>query len=285
MSPQSIPTLVVLIGLALPAAASGYTLGSSDAPYPPPAAMAHAKALGATTGRILVDPTRPLGATYDAAVQIRRNAGVRPQLIVGGMATKANRPRHLRLVARATVRVFKRYPDAYSISMFNEPDLAGVDVCRYARVFRRTYRTLKRLGAERVLLGEVMANDTTDWLRRWHDCDQPAGDGFAWHGYGLIPDLPGAPMHWGNVARLARSIGLEPYITEFGVPTRGAYAKSEREAAALWGDALGRADAISVQELVVYHVSEAGSGSRWDTSLVDSHGRPRLAFATIAAAR
>lgn len=286
MSCRSISTLAVLALIASPGTAhADFALGAADAPYPAPSSMMAQQLLGATVSRIVIDPTVPLGPTYDAAVQMRRAAGLQPQFVVGGMATKANRPSDLQLVARATVATFKRYPDAYSVSMFNEPDLAGVPVCRYARVFRDTYRTLKSLGAQRVLLGEVMANTTTDWLRAWHDCHEPAGDGFAWHGYGLIPTLPGAPMHWGSVARLSRSMGLEPYVTEFGVPTRGAYAKTQQQAAAIWSDALGRADAIGVQELVVYHVSEAGGQSRWDTSLVDSHGHPRLAFATIAAAQ
>jgi len=274
--------LVVALLSVPPSAAHATTLGAADAAYPPQSSMLAQQLLGATTSRIVIDPTKPLGPTYDAAVRMRRAAGLQPQFVVGGMATKANKANDLHLVARATVATFRRYPDAYSVSMFNEPDLAGVPICRYARVFRATYRTLKRLGAQRVLLGEVMANTTTDWLRAWHDCHEPAGDGFALHGYGLIPTLPGAPMHWGSVARLSRSMGLEPYITEFGVPTRGVYAKSQQQAAAIWSDALGRAEAIGVQQLVIYHVSEADSGSKWDTSVVDDRGRPSLAFGVIA---
>lgn len=253
-------------------------------PYPPAGAMLQARELGATISRIVIDPGRPLARTYDAAIQLRRAAGLRVQLVVGGASTSLDHPSDLERVARATIRVFRRYPHAWSISMFNEPDLDHVPICRYARVFRHTYRTLKRLGARRVLLGEVMANTTTAWLRDWHRCRQPAGDGFAFHGYGFIRSLPGAPDQWPAVARLARSYHLSPYVTEFGVPTRGPWAQTPAAAAGEWRHALTMARRIRAAEIVVYNVSQAPASSAWDTSVVAADGQPREAFAAIRSA-
>src|SRR5690349_21395431 len=78
--------LVLAIALAVTPLPSAHALviGAQDGLTASPDDLSATRGLGATVARILIDPSKPL-AMYDPAIQARRDAGMRPQLVIGGL--------------------------------------------------------------------------------------------------------------------------------------------------------------------------------------------------------
>lgn len=285
---------VLLATLLAPASAHAYTLGAADGTT----TGAHAAAqLGARTYRIVMDPAIPLDQ-YAPRVETYRAAGMRPQIVVGGTGTsvRGTTTRQGQWITAYAVAAFKRWPDAYSVSVVNEPNLSGTSACNYSKTFRRAYRSLKAAGVPRVLFGEWSPGQPVQWTNAAIGCSSKpiTADGWAWHCYDAGPEWYGVTYaysthRWLQSKRLRAHLrnrkggGLALYCTEYGQQTRGVNAVSETVAALRWSRALGLARKY-MAEIVVWGIHEAPTGAKWDSSLTDSNGRPRPAFGMIAAA-
>src|SRR3954468_11960722 len=141
---------VLLAVLIVPSSAHAYVLGAADGTAE---AAPLAQQLGAKTYRLGMDSTAPLEA-YAPRIEAYRAVGMRPQIVVDGTSTsvRGRTGKNWQTINYA-IHAFKRWPDAYSVSVFNEPGLAGIGVCQYARTFNRAYKMLKRAGVPRVLFG------------------------------------------------------------------------------------------------------------------------------------
>ena len=294
-SPWLLATLCVL-PLAFAQPADAFTLGAADGSTE---AAPVAAQLGARTYRLVMDSTQSL-ETYAARVEAYRAQGMRPQIVVDGTGTEV-RGRHGKnwQTINYAINAFRRWPDAYSVSVMNEPNESGISACQYGRTFKRAYRMLKRAGVPRVLFGEWSPRDPLNWttavLSGCH-LGQIKADGFAWHCYDAQPGW------WGiGHAREARrylkgmrkwlhtprGFSLPMFCTEYGVITRGMYASgwTEQQGAQRWGHALAIVRKYHMAQIVAWGIQEVGKDSAWDSSVVAADGRPRAAFATIASAR
>ena len=161
-------------------AAQAYTLGAADGN---PAAAPIAAHVGARTYRIVMDPNAPLDA-YADRIEAFRAHGMRPQIVVGGTGTTVRGRTTVEKwqIVNTAIHAFERWPDTYSVSVINEPDLAGVSACQYAKTYRTAYRMLKRAGVPRVLFGEFSPLNPLRWTKRALDCvGSLKTDGWAWH--------------------------------------------------------------------------------------------------------
>lgn len=278
--------------------AQAYTLGAADSSTQ---AAPLAGQLGAHTYRVVMDSTVPLEA-YAARIDAYRAYGMKPQLVIDGTGTSV-RGRHGKnwQTINYAIHAFNRWPDAYSVSVMNEPNESGISVCQYARTFDRAYRMLKAAGVPRVLFGEWSPNQPIAWNDAVRDrCHaKVVADGWAWHCYDANDRWTGIQyarqirsylrkqrhfMH----TRKGNPLGM--YCTEYGALTRplvnsagvAAAALTDDDGARAWSNALRQARRYGVREIVAWGVMEAPSGSRWDSSIVDSDGRPRQAFQVIA---
>lgn len=289
---------ICTIPLAFADTADAYTLGAADGTTQ--AAPLAAK-LGARTYRLVMDSTQPL-ESYAPRIDAYRALGMRPQLVIDGTGTSVRglTGKNWQTINYA-VKAFKRWPDAYSVSVMNEPDLSGIDGCQYIRTFNRAYRMLKHAGAPRVLFGEFSPRApmawTTDVLAACHK--RVTADGFAWHCYDANPKWQGidsarpfarALKTLRHSLSTPRGFSLPLFCTEYGVMTRplgnqaGVYAAAVGDSggATKWRHALNVAKRQKLAEIVAWGITEAHSGSRWDSSLVHADGTPRPAFAAIA---
>ena len=265
-----------------------------------PEAAPLAAQLGARTYRLVMDPNVPLDA-YAPRIEAYRAVGMRPQIVVGGTGTsvRGKGSREKWQIINYAIHALKRWPDSYSISVLNEPDLSGVSACEYAQTFRTAYRMLKAAGAQRVLFGEWSPGNPVGWSGNAALCTKGVvADGFAWHCYDIGPSWVGVThmreiRSWlrdmrtlkGSRMRTRRGNALPIYCTEYGVPTRGRYGFAEQNGPAYWSRAFAIVRKYHVEQIVAWGIVEAPAGSAWDTSLVDSDGNKREAFATIASAR
>ena len=284
--------LFVLVAIAATASpAHAYTLGAGDGQTE---AAPMAAQLGARTYRLVMDSTQSLDA-YEARIEAFRAQGMRPQITVDGVATGGGFHTDYRSINYA-IRAFKRWPDAYSVSVLGEPE-SHVTACDYAKFFNRAYRALKRAGVPRVLFGEFMPFNGIDVTENATKCGRKiTADGWAWHCYdndgwfginkarvisGWLKTM--RRSHW--PVRSATGHALQMYCTEYGVMTRGGHRADDLAAARSWGRAFSLVRKYHVQQIVAWGVLETPAASAWDTSVVAADGTPRKAFATIASAR
>ena len=283
--------------LAFAQPAHAFTLGAADGSTE---AAPVAAQLGARTYRLVMDSSQSLD-TYAPRVEAYRAAGMLPQIVVDGTGTQV-RGKHGQnwQTINYAVQAFKRWPDAYSVSVMNEPNLSGISACQYAKTFRRAYRMLKAAGVPRVLFGEFAPTEKPtplDWTAAIARCTNGiVADGWAWHCYdndgwfginkarvisGWLKTM--RRSHW--PVRSATGHALQMYCTEYGVMTRGGHRADDLAAARSWGRAFSLVRKYHVQQIVAWGVLETPAASAWDTSVVAADGTPRKAFATIASAR
>jgi len=301
--------ILTLLVIALSASAinttvaQAYTLGAADSSSQ---AAPLAAQLGARTYRIVMDPSVPLDV-YAPRVEAYRAAGMLPQIVVGGTGTtvRGKTTTEKWRIVNYAVHALQRWPDTYSVSVINEPDMAGVSVCQYAKTFRTAYKMLKAAGAKKVLFGEWSPGNPLRWSDRSARCTNGGGvvaDGWAWHGYDANASWIGVKdtKQIRTFLRAMRPLmhtrkgsPLPMYCTEYGALTRAlrnhvgvvAAALSDDAGAYAWANALRQVRRYGIRQIVAWGVMEAPSGSKWDSSLVDSAGRPRQAFNVIASQR
>jgi len=293
---------VAVIALATSAAnatiADAYTLGAADGTTE---AAPIAARLGARTYRVVMDPNVPLDA-YAPRIQAYRAMGMRPQIAIGGTGTTTRgRTRNGTVDWRAVnyaVHAAHRWPDAYSVSVVNEPDLSGISVCGYYNTYRTAYRMLKRAGVKRVLFGEFSPASPLGWtaavLDRCAKSDVIA-DGWAWHCYDSFASWFGIGNTRDARKYLSQNRGrihtrkgntLPLYCTEYGSLVRfNGGTTPEDVGADQWRRALAITRKYDVKEIVAWGITESPSGSVWDSSLVRCDGTLRPAFAVVARAQ
>jgi hypothetical protein len=284
--------------LALPASAHAYTLGAADGTTE---AAPLAQQLGARTYRIVLDPSTPL-EHYAPRIDAYRAYGMRPQLVIGGTGTDVRGKTDSQgyWMTNYALKAFERWPDTYSISIQNEPDLSGSSVCQYARNFRRAYKTLKRAGVPRVLFGEFSPGNPIGWTAGAAECSRQdiVADGWAWHCYDAHKLWKGIGYARAFTTKLRRSrdrihtprgFTLPLYCTEYGALTRElsgrggvVAATGGDDGARLWSRALGIAKRERLAQIVAWGITEVHTDSKWDSSLLRADGSIRPAFKVIA---
>lgn len=287
---MSVRALIVAIAvvLSLPASASAALLGSADSDAGNPEIAA---SMGARTSRLILNPNRPI-ESYDDSIAARREAGLRPQLVIGGL-TAGGVIDSGRLAAYA-VAAWRRWPDVFSVSLINEPELSGYAArpCEFRKTFNIAYRALKAAGMPLVLFGEWSPHSTLARTSDVIQCGSVTADGFAWHAYdwstayaGRITNLRAISAYLGGARprlHTPRGFSLPMFVTEYGQLTRGPNAATEALAAFRWRRALALVERYGVKEIVAYQITPSGDDSGWDSSLIDADGRKRQAFHAIA---
>ncbi len=284
-----------------------------------PTAFAAARYIGSRDMRLIIvwDRVQPAPgvwnwADYDAAIERARGfnvqlalggIGARPPAWAGGGAYHPNGQgswRHLDELAfvRFVSAAARRYGDRVRLwSILNEADLTGFPAKRYAALFARSRRAIRRFDGPRarVLWGEFSANHPIGYTDKALEAARRpvVADGFALHPYSRpFALLPGGIAHlrqvnehiarWarGRRARLAVPGGgpLPVYATEYGCLTRG---HDEQECALQWEQGLQQATRHGLRQIVAYQMLPTDVGS-WDTSIVRSDGAPSLAMQLIA---
>lgn len=290
--------LATIASVAAPQAAHAYVLGAAGGAEAAPVAAQ----LGARTYRIVLDSTHPLDE-YAAQIDAYRAQGMAPQLVIDGTGTtvRGRTGKNWQTINYA-IHAFQRWPDAYSVSVFNEPNEAGIGACQYVDTFNRAYRMLKRAGAPRVLFGEWSPRNPLKWsaatIGRCHQ--KVTADGWAWHCYDPNPGWYGIGhagdiQDWlrANRARIhtPRGFTLPMFCTEYGVIARypnqapdaaaETLARANTQGAQMWANALRIADRYLVQ-IVAWGVVDEHPAASWDSSLVTADGTPRASFKTVA---
>ena len=273
---------VLLIAAPL-ASAARYDIGVGDSPLYPAAQSAP---LRAAALRVVIDPAKPL-SSYDGHIAAHRAVGQLPQLVIGGTGTTNHRS--TKNVVKTAVAAARRWAPVYSVSVVNEPDTAGVSVCGYAKTYVDAYGKLRAAGVKRVLFGEFAPHNATRWLRATltrcgttsKQLRTKAGN-VAWHAYGTGVDLA-VPLSKATKSLTHRTPKL--YVTEAGYVLRHRSgnvlaASVPGGAVGWWRHALKVANA-HLSEIVAWDI-RARPNAVWDSSLIDSAGRPRPAFAVIA---
>jgi hypothetical protein len=265
------------------ASAAKYALGVGDSPLFPAAESAP---LHAVASRVVIDPAKPL-SHYDAQIAAHRAIGQLPQLVVGGTGTKNHRS--TKGVVATAVAAAKRWKPVYSVSVVNEPDTAGVSVCGYAKTYLAAYGKLRAAGVKRVLFGEFAPHNALRWQRATLSrCGTTSRKlrtkvgNVAWHAYGTGVDLA-APIS--TLTRRLTHHRPKLYVTEAGFVLR--HRSGNVLAASVPGGAVGwwrhalKVASAHLTEIVAWDI-RARPNAVWDSSLIDSAGRPRPAFAVIA---
>jgi hypothetical protein len=263
------------------ASAAKYDLGVADSPVYPAAESA---ALRAVASRVVIDPSKSL-SHYDAHIAAHRAIGQLPQIVVGGTGTK--RHRSTTGVVRTALAAVKRWKPVYSVSVVNEPDTAGVSVCGYAKTYLSAYGKLRAAGVKRVLFGEWSPKHALAWQRATltrcgttsRKLRTKVGN-VAWHAYGTGMDLA-RPMS--TLARRLTHHKPKLYVTEAGyvLRHRGGHVLATKGGAVAWWRHALRIASAHLTEIVAWDI-RARPNAAWDSSLIDSAGRPRPAFAVIA---
>src|SRR4051812_31185152 len=215
-------TFAILAGALMVAApmasAAKYDLGVGDSAMFPAAESA---GLHAVASRVVIDPALPL-KFYDSHIAAHRAVGQLPQLVVGGTNTRNHRS--TKGVVRAAVAAARRWAPVYSVSVVNEPDMAGVAVCDYAKTYLAAYGSLRAAGVKRVLFGEWSPKHALAWQRatltRCGTTSQKLRSkvgNVAWHAYG-----PGLALARPLSAATRRITHHRPklYVTEAGYVLR-----------------------------------------------------------------
>lgn len=269
---RKVTLLGTLLALALVGQAQALTVASQDMLSASDTQLVQSASLGTSVARVFVDPTHPL-ESYDAAVAARVDAGMRVQVVVGGLGAG---PLPSPAQAAAVVR---RWPNLYSVSFGNELELSGQihGWCAFRTQWRRLYTAAKLAGAKKVLFGEFSPHKTTTLVAMLSACGPITADGFAWHAYdwgggeGTVTKLRRIArlVHQAKL-RTSRGKPVPLYITEYGQLTRGPCSASPDLAAYRWSRAFALAGRFHVRELLVYGVHpEYGN---WDTSVMDEWG-------------
>lgn len=272
--------LAAIVLLAVPTSASAWVLGAGDRADADPNVSAE---LGATAYRVVIDPSVPL-ESYDARIEAHRAVGQAPQLVIGGTGTIDHQSS--RGVVRAAVAAAQRWPDAFSVSVVNEPNESGMGVCEYARVYAEAYHSLRAIGVRRILFGEWSPNNAVGW--QWatlnpQRCHATAlllrriVKHVAWHAYSAASLNAGRELQSIAVAFTGHTPDL--YMTEAGYVLSTFGAKhADTGGLAYWRRALRAVRRDHVREIVSWDVSTPAAWSVWDASLIEPSGRPRPAF-------
>jgi hypothetical protein len=265
------------------ASAAPYDLGVGDSALYPAAQSAP---LRAVASRVVIDPSKPL-SHYDAHIAAHRAVGQLPQLVVGGTGTV--RHRSTAGIVATAVAAAKRWAPVYSVSVVNEPDTAGVSVCGYAKTYVAAYGKLRAAGVKRILFGEFAPHNALRWQRATLTrCGATSKTlrakvgHVAWHAYGTGVDLA-VPIS--TLTRRLTHHRPKLYVTEAGYVLRHRSGKvlaanAAGGAVGWWRHALKVASA-HLAEIVAWDI-RARPNAVWDSSLIDSAGQPRPAFAVIA---
>jgi len=281
-------SLAVLSGALLIAApmasAAKYQLGVGDSAIFPAAESAPLRAIAS---RVVIDPSKPL-AYYDGHIAAHRAVGQLPQIVVGGTGTKNHRS--TKHVVATAVAAAKRWKPVYSVSVVNEPDTAGVSVCGYAKTYLTAYPKLRAAGVKRILFGEFAPHNAQRWLKATLTrCGSTSKKlrskvgNVAWHAYGTGMDLA-SPLS--KLTRRYSHHKPKLYVTEAGYVLR--HRKGNVLAANVSGGAVGwwrhalKVANAHLTEIVAWDI-RARPNAVWDSSLIDGLGKPRPAFAVIAA--
>jgi hypothetical protein len=276
--------LVCALVTAAPTAwAAKYDLGVGDSPLYPAAQSAPLRAVAA---RVVIDPAQPL-SSYDAHIAAHRAIGQLPQIVVGGTGTR--RHRSTAGVVRTAVAAAKRWAPVYSVSVVNEPDTAGVSVCGYAKTYLDAYGKLRAAGVKHVLFGEFAPHNAQRWLRATLTrCGTTSVKlrakvgNLAWHAYGPGVDLA-VPLSTATRRLTHRRPRL--YVTEAGYVLRhrsgNVLAAGVTGGSVSWWRHALKVASAHLTEIVAWDI-RARPNAVWDSSLIDSAGRPRPAFAVIA---
>lgn len=271
-------TLIAFLALAAPAQA--FVLGVGDGAQFPAQPSAD---LGATVYRVVIDPALGL-ESYDARINEHRAVGQRPQLVIGGTGTQHHKS--TKGLVQAAVAASKRWPDAYSISVVNEPNESGMGVCEYARVWVQAHRAIKGM---RLLFGEWSPRNDLDWhhatlsrcsasptLRR-------VVRHVAFHGYW-------ESLNYGrdfrDIHRDHKMRSPKLYMTEAGgVLKAGGVASITGKDADLvglryWRKALRIIKRDRITMVVAWGLHD--ESGHWRSGLIDGNGRRRPAFGLLA---
>lgn len=245
-------TLAVAFGLLLSwqpdaqaAVPLGLQPGKGDACEP-------AATLGAHWTRIVADPS---DATIAPRIRAAHACGLHVILTLGGIGTDAKLPSLASL--RAAV---SSLPRAERYTVVNEPDLTGINVCTYTRL----WKAMRRVLGSRLLWGDfspyfglsftLAALEHCGALRRqMHEVAAHPYDHLPAHttlkdGQMTLPHLPAAAL-----ALRRAGLRVHWWLTEFGYHPDDAWR---------WPLALRRADALAPAVLMMY----AADGPTWRTA-------------------
>lgn len=120
-----------------------------------------------------------------------------------------------------------------------------------------------------ILIGETSPlPGCLDFAREAVRLGLPAADGWAHHPYpGLLPSRTrSATCRLETAEQIGSIVGMPMYWTEFGVKVRGANAWTNVDnAKQVWSQAMAKADALGVREVVAYGWRASPDGA-WDTA-------------------
>jgi hypothetical protein len=281
--------------------------------------MSAARYIGASEMRLIVlwHKVQPAAgewhwSEYDAAVERARGfnvqltlggIGARPPAWAGGLPQstpygvgswrKLDELAYVRFAAAAA----RRYGARVKLwSILNEVDLTGYPARRYAALFARVRRAIRRFAGPRarLLWGDFSATAPLSYTNRaLAGTGRIRADGFALHPYaGYFRKMQGGLDHLATVQRTIRGWAgrrqrrlatpgdgpLPLYATEYGCST---LEYGERECARQWDRGLTEGARHGLRELVAYQLIPTDVRS-WDTSLLRADGSPSMAMRLIA---
>ena len=272
----------LLVGYAKANAAM--TLGVQDQGADPAALAQVVGDLGAKTVRVVASPQEP----QTALVRRYHAQGMNVQAAI--LVKKTTTAGDIRGVMRQWHGMVR------TVSVGNEPDLNGVPAGTYARLWRASYRMIRReFPGVRVGLGEfspARGEYAVQVAKRLKGA-RPAF--VAWHPYQFLSDPMAAPTErsgvgsWvglGNLPAWTRKIAAAgvkapAYCTEFSYLVDGRY-RTPR-ATELWARAIVRAKRVCGQ-LIIYGLGCVPKGTWGSAALLDCNGRRAPAFLAIARA-
>jgi hypothetical protein len=284
-----------------------------------PTAYAAAQFIGADEMRFIVlwhkvqpSPNEWRWGEVDAAV--RRARGFNVQLVLGGVGARppawagggdygtVGQGSYRYLDDRAFVRFVKaaarRYGHRVKLwSILNEVEISGYPAERYASLYKRSRRAIRRYAGRRgrVLWGEFSPHAPLQYTRDVLAASRGPviADGFALHPYsgthaareGGLDNLGKAKRRVASWSRGKRRRLVTPggsplpiYGTEYGCQTR---TNAEAECARQWHDGLEQAARHRLRQLVAYQMIPKYHLT-WDTSLLRWDGSPSMAMWLIA---
>lgn len=285
--------------------------------------MERARAMGATRYRLMADwgaITSAEGvynwAFVDTAINTAVAYGLRPQVVIGhavtptfaggsGVYGTGNGFPDVAKFRRFVSDLVSRNDNARKVaiwSIWNEPDVQGVDPCRWVELQRAGAEEIRaRSPGSLILVGElsVRAKAFLDEVQRRCPTEIEA-DGFAIHPYetlrepgdGELYDLRNLRAlrdrlelwrHWLHTPAGGR---LPIYVTEYGYHRLesgiAGYRRYTDAEIARRICADHRAMRGLVEETVYYHMTPTTNpDDKWDTSLLDRSYRPRPVYSTI----
>lgn len=278
---RHLATAVLAFLLVAASASASPVIGSQDGPRAT-AFEVEQSATFSRVARVLVDPSKPL-ASYDETIAVRRAAGMKIQLVLGGLYAG---PAPTASQARAAADRW----EPWAVSIVNEPENArspwgngwGQHLCSLARRFGPIYRTLKAAGVPHVLFGEFAPTEVERELRTLGRCHvRVVADGLAYHPYdhgheGSIENTRRIVRQVNRIRRVVytpRRFALPLFWTEYGVRGQLHGKLAERKPVERMREALRVAKRYRVSEINLYGVHDPGR--TWDTALFNVDGSPR----------